>query len=58
LREAVVNLPNSEQLRSAMPFFNFKKLEKDIDFWINKNQPGGGLFLTSILTIDNLVKRF
>jgi hypothetical protein len=58
LREAIINLPHSEKLRDTMPFFDFKKLERDIDFWMNKNQPGGGLFLTSILTIDNLVKRF
>ena len=58
LKEAIINLPNSERLRDAMPFFDFKKLERDIDLWVHKNQPGGGLFLTSILTIDNLVKRF
>ena len=58
LRNRVINLPYSEPLRNAMPFFDFNKLERDIDLWINHNKPGGGLFLTSLLTIDNLVKRF
>jgi hypothetical protein len=58
LRKSIMNLPKSEPLRSAMPFFDFDKLEKDIDLWINHDKPGGGLFLTSILTLDNLVRKF
>jgi hypothetical protein len=58
LRKSIMNLPNSEALRDAMPFFDFEKLENDIKFWVEKGKPGGGLFLTSLLTIDNLANRF
>ena len=55
LREEIIKLSNSERLRELLPFFNFRKLEKDTHQWINKGQPGGGLFLTSLLTIDNMM---
>jgi hypothetical protein len=58
LREDIIKLQNSEHLRYLLPFFDFNKLEKDIDQWINKGRPGGGLFLTSLLTIDNMMKEF
>ena len=56
LRKDIIKLHNSEHLRDLLPFFDFNKLERDTHQWINKGRPGGGLFLTSLLTIDNMMK--
>ncbi len=56
LRKDIIKLHNSEHLRDLLPFFDFNKLERDTHQWINKCRPGGGLFLTSLLTIDNMMK--
>jgi len=32
------------------------KLEVDIDLWLYHNKPNGGLFLTSLVTLNNLLK--
>jgi len=55
LRKDIIKLHNSEYLRDLLPFFDFNKLERDTHQWINKGRPGGGLFLTSLLTIDNMM---
>ena len=55
LRSEIIKLHNSEQLRDLLPFFDFKKLEIDTHQWLNEGRSGGGLFLTSLLTINNML---
>jgi hypothetical protein len=56
LYERVTKLHKSEYLRETLPFFDFDRLKKDTEYWVNKGNSGGGLFLTSILTIDNMLR--
>jgi hypothetical protein len=56
LNKHVANLSNSEYLHEYMPFFDFDLLKRKTKYWVEGNNPGGGLFLTSLLTIENLLK--
>ena len=56
LSKRVNNLYKSEHLRDALPYFNFKLLKEDSDYWLNQRNPGGGQFLMCLLSIEEFVR--
>ena len=57
LNTAVSKLSRSEYLREYLPFLDFNALDKNMIHWLDNKHPGGGLFITSLLTIENLLKK-
>ena len=56
LSKRVNNLYKSEHLRDALPYFNFKQLKDDSDYWLKHRNSGGGQFLMCLLSIEEFLR--
>lgn len=56
IREKAIELKSSDLIMTAMPFINKKKLNADIDNWLNGDSTGGDI-LYRLITINEFLKK-